>query len=51
MPRTKLTPEEIGQYRPVSCDSVAEMAKDLEDPAFREAYEAFEEEYASWTRC
>ena len=37
MPRTQHTPEEIGQYRPVSCDPVAELAKDLEDPAFREA--------------
>lgn len=47
MPQTKPTPEEIGQYRPASCDPSAELAKDLEDPAFREAYEALEEEYAA----
>ena len=47
MPRTKLSPEEIGQYRPVPCDPAAELSKDLEDPAFREAYEALEEEYAA----
>lgn len=47
MPQTKPTPEEIGQYRPASSDLSAELAKDLEDPAFREAYEALEEEYAA----
>lgn len=47
MPQTKPTPEEIGQYRPASSDPSAELAKDLEDPAFREAYEALEEEYAA----
>lgn len=47
MPRAKPTPEETGRYRPVTCDPAAELAKDLEDPAFREAYGALEDEYAA----
>ncbi|BBL73014.1 helix-turn-helix domain-containing protein [Methylomagnum ishizawai] len=47
MPRAKPTPEEIGTYQPVPFDPATELAKDLEDPAFREAYAALEEEYAA----
>lgn len=47
MPRAKPSPKEIGPYRPEPYDPAADLAKDLEDPAFREAYEALEEEYAA----
>ncbi len=47
MPHAKPTPEEIGQYQPVICDPVADLARDLADPAFRDAYETLEEEYAA----
>lgn len=38
------TPEEVGPYRPVTCDPAAELAKELEDPAPGEAYAAAEKE-------
>lgn len=47
MPHAKPTPEEIGTYQPVPCDPATELAKDMEDPAFREAYTDIEEEYAA----
>lgn|GEM_PF-3566307 len=47
MPRAKPSPKEIGPYRPEPYDPATDLAKDLEDPAFREAYEVLEEEYAA----
>jgi DNA-binding XRE family transcriptional regulator len=44
---TPLTPEEIGRYDPVPHDDAKWQRMYEEDPEFRAAYDALEEEYAA----
>ena len=47
MPNAKTIAENIGPYQPVPFDPAAALARDLADPAFREAYVALDAEYAA----